>query len=121
MQPTEYIIILCIKHRNSIETWSKTVQQFNTGFPISYDFTVSRTKAYGDNMKYKSGKYCVYSGDINQDGIVDLADLSRVDNDVSIFGGGYSISDLDGDLFVDVSDMAIVDNNAYNFVSRIRP
>jgi murein DD-endopeptidase MepM/ murein hydrolase activator NlpD len=112
---------IVVKHRNSIETWSKTVQQFNTGFPISYDFTTSRTKAYGDNMKYKSGKYCIYSGDINQDAFIDITDYSIVDNAVSIFGGGYTISDLDGDLFVDVSDMAIVDNNAYNFVSRIRP
>lgn len=112
---------IVVKHRNSIETWAKTAQQFNSGFPISYDFTTSRTKAYGDNMKFKSGKYCIYSGDINQDGIIDLTDLSEIDNDVSIFGGGYRISDLDGDLFVDISDLAIADNNAFNYVSRIRP
>jgi len=112
---------LVVKHRNSIETWGKTVQQFNSGYPISYDFTTSRTKAYGDNLKYKLGDYCIYSGDVNQDGVIDGVDISTVDNDVSIFGGGYRISDIDGDQFVDAADLAIVDNNAYNFVTKIRP
>ena len=112
---------LVVKHRNSIETWGKTAQQFTSGYPISYDFTTSRTKAYGDNLKFKGGEYCIYSGDVNQDGVIDGEDISIVDNDVSIFGGGYRISDIDGDQFVDAADMAIVDNNAFNFVTKIRP
>jgi len=112
---------LVVKHRNSIETWSKTVQQFPDGYPHEYNFTTSRTKAYGDNLKFKNFKYCLYSGDVNQDGIVDATDFSMVDNDVSFFIAGYEITDLDGDFFVDAGDMAIVDNNAYNFVSKIRP
>ncbi len=112
---------IVVKHRNSIETWSKTVQQFSTGFPISYDFTTSKTKAYGDNMKLKSGKYCIYSGDTDQNGSIDVIDLGTVENDVSIFGGGYRIADLNGDLFVDANDLAIVENNAVNYVTRIRP
>lgn len=118
--PGVYYYIV-VKHRNSIETWSKTVQQFPDGFPHEYNFTTSRTKAYGDNLKFKNFKYCIYSGDVNQDGIVDATDFSMVDNDVSFFIAGYEVTDLDGDLFVDAGDMAIVDNNAYNFVSRIRP
>ncbi|MBK6504838.1 MAG: peptidoglycan DD-metalloendopeptidase family protein [Ignavibacteria bacterium] len=112
---------LVVKHRNSIETWSKTVQQFPDGYPHEYNFTTSRTKAYGDNLKFKNFKYCLYSGDVNQDGIVDATDFSMVDNDVSFFIAGYEITDLDGDFFVDAGDMAIVDNNAYNFVSKVRP
>lgn len=115
-----YYYIL-IRHRNSIETWAKTVQQFPNGHPLSYDFTTSKTKAYGDNLKYKGGEYCIYSGDINQDGAVDVTDVSMVDNDLSIFAQGYKLTDLDGDNFVDASDQAIADNNSYNFVVKIRP
>lgn len=116
---SSYFIV--VRHRNSIETWSKTTQQFQSGFPIAYDFTTSRTKAYGDNMKFKSGKYCIYSGDVNQDGTIDVIDLSMIDNDVSFFFSGYVVTDLDGDNFVDIADLTIADNNAYNFVSRVRP
>ncbi|MBS1518281.1 MAG: peptidoglycan DD-metalloendopeptidase family protein [Bacteroidetes bacterium] len=112
---------LLIRHRNSIETWAKTVQQFPYGFPLSYDFTDARTKAFGDNQKYKGGEYCIYSGDINQDGAVDVTDVSLVDNDLSFFASGYVVTDLDGDNFVDTSDLAIAENNAFNYVVKIRP
>ncbi|MBS1518282.1 MAG: peptidoglycan DD-metalloendopeptidase family protein [Bacteroidetes bacterium] len=113
-----YIIV---KHRNSIETWAKTVQQFPYGFPLSYDFTDARTKAFGDNQKFKGGEYCFYSGDINQDGAVDVTDVSLVDNDLSFFSSGYVVTDLDGDNFVDAADIAIADNNSFNFVVKVRP
>lgn len=112
---------IVVKHRNSIETWSKTVQQFPNGQPHYYDFTTSSTKAYGNNLKFKNFKYCIYSGDVNQDGIVDGTDVSLIDNDVQFFYAGYVVTDMDGDEFVDAADLALADNNAYNFISRIRP
>jgi murein DD-endopeptidase MepM/ murein hydrolase activator NlpD len=112
---------IVVKHRNSIETWSKTTQQFNYGFPLKYDFTTSKTKAYGDNMKFKGGDYCFYSGDTNQDGIVDVSDVSKVENDTEGFIWIYTSADLDGDQSVDASDIAIVENNATIQASLIRP
>lgn len=112
---------LVVKHRNSIETWSKTVMQFTTGDPIAYDFTTSKTKAFGDNLKYKSGEYCIYSGDVNQDGVVDATDNSRIDNDAFNFETGYVVTDLTGDEVVDADDAVIADNNASNFVAAVRP
>ena len=112
---------IVVKHRSSIETWSKTSMQFPNGQPLSYNFTDESTKAYGNNLKLKGGEYCIYSGDINQDGIVDVIDVASVDNDLSFFIQGYVVTDLDGDDFVDSSDMAIVENNANNFVARMRP
>lgn len=114
-----YYIVL--KHRNSIETWSKNVQMMNSGQPNTYNFTILSTQAYGNNLKFKSGKWCMYSGDINQDGVIDATDFSIVDNDISFFSQGYVVSDIDGDNFVDGADMAYVDNNAGNFVISIRP
>lgn len=118
ISPGIYYYIV-VKHRNSIETWSKTAQQFNLGYPISYDFTTSKTKAYGDNLILKSGEYCFFSGDLNQDGIVDASDLSNVENDLGRFG--YRVSDVDGDIYVDAGDVSIVENNAARGAILIRP
>jgi len=66
-------------------------------------------------------RFAVYSGDVNQDGIVDASDVSTVDNDAFNSLSGYVTSDLNGDYFVDASDLGIVDNNALNAVSVITP
>ena len=75
---TSYYIV--VKHRNSVETWSATGFSFSGGL-LSYDFTTSANKAYGDNMVLVGSKWCMYSGDINQDGIVESKDLHAVDAD----------------------------------------
>ncbi|MBS1552977.1 MAG: hypothetical protein JST15_13005 [Bacteroidetes bacterium] len=59
----------------------------------------------------KSGKYCIYNGDVNQDGIIDAADLSDTDNDIINFVTGYVATDVNGDDTVDASDLSAVDNN----------
>jgi hypothetical protein len=115
---TLYYIV--IKHRNSIETWSKQEQMF-TSYQLSYDFITAANKAYGDNLILKGSKYCIYSGDVNQDGIVDAGDLSLVDNDAFNSVSGYVITDVNGDNIIDGSDLAITDNNAFNFVTKVTP
>lgn len=110
-----------IKHLNSIETWSKSGGESltNNGSIYNYDFTTSATKAYGNNLKLKGGKYCIYSGDLDQDGIVDASDLSFVDNDsFAGLSGRYLRSDVNGDNYVDASDVGIVDNNRSVVISR---
>lgn len=59
-------------------------------------------------------RFAIYSGDVNQDGIVDAGDLSMVDNDVFNSVSGYVVTDVNGDNFVDASDLSIDDNNAFN-------
>ena len=111
-----------LKHRNSIEIWSQSPgQSYTLGSVLSYDFTDNITKAYGNNMILTGTKYCVYSGDVYRDGIIDGSDLSQVDNDAFIGLSGYVQSDLTGDYYVDATDVSIVDNNAYNSVSVITP
>jgi len=112
---------IAVTHRNSIETWSKLTQSFTPGNLTSYDMTNSASKAYGDNLLLKSGKYCIYSGDVNQDGTIDLSDLSYIDNDASNFVSGYVNTDINGDDIVDLSDAAMTDNNALNFISKVTP
>ncbi|MBK9227149.1 MAG: hypothetical protein IPL67_08910 [Ignavibacteria bacterium] len=114
---------LQVKHRNSLETWSKTTQTF-TGSILNYDFTTSATKAFGDNMKQVDSspvEFAVYSGDVNKDGTVDATDLAAIDNDAQNFVSGYVVTDLNGDSFIDGTDYSLADNNATNFVSVVRP
>lgn len=111
---------LSINHRNSIETWSKLPQQFTLG-SLTYDLTNSSDKAFGDNMKLKGTKWCIFSGDVNQDGVVDLTDVAIVDTDNLNFVSGYVVSDVNGDQVSDLSDVALVDTNNLNFVSKVTP
>ena len=112
-----------VNHRNSIETWSKTAQQF-TASMLSYNFTTANTQAYGDNMIQVDAspvRYGIYSGDVNQDGVVDASDNGAIDNAASNFETGYLSTDLNGDEVIDASDAAIADNNAASFVSAVTP
>ncbi len=119
---TYYIVI---KHRNTIETWSKSGgEPFVIGTMMSYDFTNANTKAFGNNMKQvdlSPVQFAIFSGDVNQDGTVDLTDASLIDNDANSFVSGYVNTDVNGDNLVDLADGVIADNNASNFVSVIRP
>jgi CHRD domain len=112
-----YIQIL---HRNALETWSGSTVAFTLHYS-SYDFTTSASQGYGSNLILKGSKYCNYSGDVNQDGTIDISDLQDIDNDGFNFVSGYVPTDVNGDNFVDVSDAGIAENNAFNFVSVMRP
>lgn len=115
---TPYYIV--VKHRNSIETWSASGNSFLIN-NLSYDFTTSSSQAFGNNETLKSTKYCIYSGDQNQDGVVDLDDLVNVSNDANIFLAGYNNSDLNGDLVVELSDVLFCSNNSSKFAVKILP
>lgn len=114
-----------VKHRNSIETWSRPGgEQFLSGEILNYSFTESQTRAYGNNQTQIDTsplRYGIFSGDVNQDGTIDLTDESLIDNDSYNFVTGYTATDVNGDDEVDLSDAAIVDNNSFNYVSLVRP
>ncbi len=110
-----------VSQRNSINTWSKFPQSLTAGGFSSYDFTGNAASAYGNNEVFKLGKYCLYSGDVNKDGIIDLTDTQLIDNDSYNFISGYISTDVNGDNYVDVSDASIADNNSSNFVGEIAP
>ncbi|MFZ1321182.1 MAG: metallophosphoesterase [Ignavibacteria bacterium] len=115
---TEYYIV--IKHRNSIETWSGTSEQFMIN-KMEYDFTMDSTSAYGNNLVLKGSKYCIYSGDVNQDGIIDASDNTVIDNNSYNFVIGYESSDLNGDGITDLADLLICENNAFDIIVSISP
>ncbi len=115
---------LVVRHHNSIETWSKAGGESlvrDSSIIYNYDYTSALTQAFGNNLKLKGTRYCIYSADVNQDGIVDGSDLGLIDNDSYNFVTGYVITDLNCDEIVDGTDAAYADNNAFNFVSVIAP
>jgi endonuclease/exonuclease/phosphatase family metal-dependent hydrolase len=115
---TPYYIV--IKHRNALETWSASPQTFMDD-ELTYDFTSSSNKAYGDNLKLKGNKWCIYSGDVNQDGFINVTDLNLVySNNVSGLTG-YNESDLNGDFFTEIEDLNIVFINDNSGVEKATP
>lgn len=110
-------------HFNTVDTWSRSggENMFMGSSYYNYDFTTSELKAYGNNLKLKGSEYCVFSGDVYKDGIIDAADLSAVENDASISISEYVAADLNGDNFVDATDISIVANNVSIGVIAITP
>jgi photosystem II stability/assembly factor-like uncharacterized protein len=110
-----------ITHRNSLETWSGLPQTIVPGGTYTYNFTTAANKAYGNNLILKSGRYCDYSGDVNQDGFVNLTDVISIFNASSLFTTGYTVTDVNGDNIVDLTDITIALNNSNNFVQKVTP
>ncbi|HMS34469.1 MAG TPA: FG-GAP-like repeat-containing protein [Ignavibacteria bacterium] len=114
-----------VNHRNSLETWSKTGgEPLVQGTTMSYDFSSAAAQAFGNNMKQVNAapvRYGIYSGDVNQDGTIDLNDVLSVYNAAAVFSSGYGVNDINGDSIVDLNDILIAYNNSAGFVSLIRP
>lgn len=98
-----------IKHRNSLETWSRIGgESYTVGVTSSYDFTNDSTKAYGNNMVKKGTLWCLISGDVNQDGVIDASDRAIAWNERNT--SGYKNGDVNGDMIVDATDRGIIWN-----------
>ena len=113
-----------VTHRNALDTWSATTVSFvNSDASIAY--SVNSIYAYGNNeIQVDASPYNVfafYSGDVNQDGFIDLTDVLTIYNDANNFLTGYVVTDLTGDSIVDLTDLLIAYNNSVNFVSVIKP
>jgi len=117
---TYYIVA---KHFNTIETWSKSGGELiiPSGSFYNYNFTSSGSQAFGNNMIQVGSKWCMYSGDINKDGIVDGSDVSAIENDAATFTSEYTATDLDASGLVDGTDLQVAGNNAAGFIQIIRP
>jgi len=109
---TNYYVV--IRHRNSIETWSLSNQFSNN--VMNLDMTFSSGQAYGNNLIKVGNVYCIYSGDINQDGTIDITDVTSVNTDNINFKRGYLVTDLNGDEIINTTDLLITYNNSSRFV-----
>ncbi|MEO8664660.1 MAG: SBBP repeat-containing protein [Ignavibacteria bacterium] len=122
VEGTPYFISL--KHRNSIETWSRSTGQSFYNFAMVYDFSDSLSKAFAGNMvqvNTSPNKFAVFSGDVNKDGSINLTDVTLVFNAAIVNAIGYLQSDVSGDNVVNLVDLTITYNNALSFVKKITP
>jgi uncharacterized delta-60 repeat protein len=109
---------IAIDHKNTLQTWSEEPLSFNDTI-ISYDFSNSPYKAYGKNMQYLGdGNYALYSGDVNQDGIIDWLDLVELEMSMQQFYWGFHVDDLTGDWLIESADFSLIENNIGRFVLR---
>ncbi|MEO8664496.1 MAG: hypothetical protein ABI462_03280 [Ignavibacteria bacterium] len=118
---TNYYIVL--KHRNSIETWSKSPGQSFSAGVLNFDF-LSLSQAYGQNLRVIDSIplwFGIFSGDVNQDGQVNLADIILISNNSSNFINGYVTTDLNGDNLTNLTDILIALGNSNVFVNKISP
>jgi len=99
-----------------LQTWSALPITVSASTP-TYDFTNTNTKAFGLNMKLvEPGIWALFSGDINQDEVIDASDNVNLANDISNSNFGYLNTDLNGDGSVDNSDLPIITNNIENSI-----
>lgn len=110
-----------VLHRNSMETWSKDSALYLRNGELFYDFSRDSTMAYGNNLATINGRAYIFSGDVNQDGLIDITDGSAVSNDAHEYIMGYVPTDLNGDGIVDSSDMIIADRNSERYVILRKP
>lgn len=111
---------LVINHRNSVETWSSFPVNFNNENTV-FNFTNGVYKAYGYNMMQMGSVWVFFTGDVNQDGIIDSGDMIPTENQVSLFTTGYVVEDTNGDGLVDSSDMSMIGNHSAQFIGKVTP
>ncbi len=103
---------ITIKHPNLIETVSAMPVSF-AGSLITYDFTSGVNMAYGNNLyELASGVYGIFTGDVNQDGVINLLDREAINDAYLNTLQGYLSEDLNGDGIINLLDRELA-NNAY--------
>ncbi|MEI6822775.1 MAG: T9SS type A sorting domain-containing protein [Bacteroidota bacterium] len=115
---------IVIKHRNSIETWSDSVDF--SGQQINYNFfTHTPVEFEGGMYEDANGNFEIWGGDVNQNGNLESADFSEIylaENSYDeTVNNGYVIDDIDGNGNIDSQDVGIAYNNANWGANTINP
>ena len=108
---------IVINHRNSLETWSDSVNFSDT--LINYNFFLKPVSSqFPNNMipNYVNNTYegsLIWTGEVMQDGIINIFDLASVfdimnDPNAPV---GYFTEDLNGDGIVNIFDLSLVFDN----------
>jgi Right handed beta helix region len=101
-----------IKHRTHLAVMSAAAVSLPNASTV-YDFTTGLTQYFGGDAKSVSGgKFAMYGGDTNQDGLIDGSDFLAPDNKSGL--DGYLTADANMDGIIDGSDFLLPDNNSGN-------
>ena len=116
---------IVIKHRNSIETWSDSVD-FSTN-TINYNFHTHISQFALDGGMYidESNLAYIWGGDVNQNGNLESEDATSIYSAaISIderVNNGYVINDVDGNGNIDSQDYGLAYSNALIGANIINP
>lgn len=94
-----------IRHRNSLAVWSSTARSFTQGGSTSFNILAGGSTVYGGDLISVNGRWCMYSGDINQDGAINGNDFTVFNQHFGL--SGYVNSDLNGDGTVNGNDFTV--------------
>jgi len=95
---------------NSLEVFTPVVLTVGTT-PVSYDFTIASSQAHGSNqIEVETNVFALYSGDINQDGVINQADIDLYETAIANSDFGVQATDLNGDGGVDNQDTDYASN-----------
>jgi len=104
---------IVINHRNhlSVMTAAPDTLSSTTGL---YDFTIALSKYYGNDARLINGRYCMFAGDSNKDGLITSLDFNLFYPDFTNAATGYLNTDVNLDGMV-----TSLDYNLFyiNFVS----
>jgi len=110
---------ISVHHRNALETWSASPITIS-GAVSTYIFSDAISKAMGDNMNdMGDGRFALFSGDVNQDGSIEVVDMGNIQSESQVNSNGYIPEDLNGDGIVESSDYSLLENNMN--VLRVHP
>ena len=120
--PNSYIssYYITVKTRNHIETTTAAPVSFAASI-VNYNFSDSTSRAFGNNLKQIGNICCIFAGDINGDGFVNLTDLSAVNSNALQLSKGFIVSDVNGDGLVNLTDLSAVNSAALQLVKRKYP
>ncbi len=112
---------IVVKGSNIIQTWSSNPVAVGPT-PQDYDFSTGTNKVFGANtIELESGVYGLYSGDVNQDEVIDATDAVNLINDVENSAFGALTTDLNGDGAIDNTDIPFLLNNSGNSIFSNKP
>ena len=105
----EYYLV--IKHRNHLGIMSAQKIQITQNKRVDYNFTDSQSKAYGENAMANlgDGKYAMYAGDGDANGVVNVLDFNTIAN--NILFRFYSLGDVDMNGLINVLDYSFINRN----------
>jgi hypothetical protein len=115
---------LSIRHKSSIPVFSESL--INLAGQDSIDLSSSRQWIYEDGANDPlavtlDATRALYTGDLNQDGTVDIFDAQLAENEAALFSFGYQTGDLNGDGTTDIFDLQLLENNGARFIFAASP
>lgn len=100
-----------VRHRNHLGAMSAMPMSLPNQF--TYNFSASSTQALGANQmtEVESGVFALFAGDINNDGVITIADFNMYQTEASSFNQ-YLPSDCNLNRAVTVADFNVYQDNA---------